>query len=241
MPNAERLLLNDYCLTTMKLPLILRRSLASVIIGLAVLLSACSGPETPQQVTEAFWDAAIDDDAVSAARYSTLTGAEGFDAFSGEWDGYQPQWGRVIIDGDEASVVSKLSNQETGRIRSFTTYLVQRDGQWLVDYKRTAMSINGGAFGELLNKFDLFSKDLSKEFERSADEAGVQMDQMLEELESTGKEMSEQASEALDVFSQELQRALEDMDESLQRKLEERKAQPPEEEKPAPESAPVLI
>lgn len=225
----------------MKLPLILRRSLTTMTVGLAVLLAACSGPETPQQVTEAFWKAAIDDDAASAVRYSTLTGAEGFDVFASEWDGYQPQWGRVIIDGDEASVVSKLSSPERGRIRSFTTYLVQRDGQWLVDYKRTAMSLNGGAFGELLNKFDIFSKDLSQEFERSADEAGVQMEQMLEELETTGKEMSEQASEALDVFSQELQRALQEMDESLQRKLEERKAQPPEEEKPAQESAPVLI
>lgn len=230
----------------MKLSLTLRRALTTATIGLALLLSACTQPETPQEVTEAFWNAAIGDDAAAVARYSTLTDAEvaedkAFDAFSSEWDGYQPQWGRVIIDGNEASVASTLSRQEGGRIRSFTTWLVQRDGEWLVDYERTQMSIKGGAFGDLLNKFDRFSKDLSREFERSADEAGLQMDQVLEELESAGKEMSEQASEALEGFSRELQRTLEEMDESLQRQLEEREAQPPEDEQPQPESAPVLI
>jgi len=230
----------------MKFSPILRRSLIAMTIGLAILLSACTRPETPQEVTAAFWSAAIGEDAASVARYSTLTDAEvlqgeGFDAFASEWEGYQPRWGRVIIDGKEASVASTLSRQEGGRIRSFTTWLVQRDGEWLVDYERTQMSIKGGAFGDLLNKFDRFSKDLSREFERSADEAGVQMDQVLEELESAGKEMSEQASEALEGFSRELQRTLEEMDESLQRQLEEREAQPPEEEPSQPESAPVLI
>lgn len=226
----------------MKFTLTLRRCFTTATIGLALLLSACSGPESPQEVTEAFWSAAIDDDAAAVARYSTLDSAEGLEGFSGKWDGYQPQWGRIVIDGTEATVASKLASQEGGRIRSFTTYLVQRDGQWLVDYQRTTMSINGGVFGDLLNKFDLLSKGLSQEFERSADEAGVQMEQMLEELESTGKEVSEEASQALEGFSRELQRTLQEMDESLQRKLEERNTRPPEGDEPSqPESAPILI
>ncbi|MBB5213001.1 hypothetical protein [Microbulbifer hydrolyticus] len=219
----------------------LRHLTATAFATFAFLLSACSGPETPQQVTVAFWDAAIRDDMSGAVRYSTLDSVERYDAFSVEWDSYQPKWGKVVIDGDEASVAVELSSPERGRIRSFTTYLVQRDGEWLVDYERTAMSINGGVFGDLLSKFDLFRKDLSKQFERSADEAGIQMDQMLEELESSGKEMSEQASEALEVYSEELQRTLEALDESLQRTLEERKNRPSESEPSEAESAPVLI
>ena len=219
----------------------LRHLYAAVFAGFAILLSACSGPESPQEVTVAFWDAAIRDDASAAVRYSTLDSRERYDAFSVDWDSYQPKWGKVIIDGEEASVASQLSSPKGARIRSFTTYLVQRDGEWLVDYERTAMSINGGVFGDLLNKFDLFSKDLSQQFDRSADEAGVQVEQMLEELKRAGKTMSEQASEALEGYSEELQRTMQEVDESLRRKREERKSAPPVDDPSAPEPAPVLI
>ncbi|WP_295797116.1 hypothetical protein [uncultured Microbulbifer sp.] len=199
----------------------LRHLYAAAIAALMVLLSACSGPESPQEVSAAFWDAAVRDDRSDVVRYSTLDSPERYDAFATDWGSYQPKWGRVIIDGNEASVASQLSSPEGARTRSFTTYLVQRDGVWLVDYQRTGMSLKGGVFGDLLSKFDLFSKDLSQEFERSADEAGVQMDQMLDELEHAGKEMSEQASEALEKYSQELQRTMQELDESMQRALEE--------------------
>ncbi|MFV8781050.1 hypothetical protein ACNKU7_01390 [Microbulbifer sp. SA54] len=220
----------------------LRRLFSSATIGLAVLLSACSGPETPQQVTETFWEAAINEDASVVARYSTLERAEDYDAFSADWHNYRPQWGRVVIDGDQASVVSKLSStEETGpRRRKFTTYLVRQDGEWLVDYERTAMSINGGVFGDLLKKFDLFSRDLSQQLDEKTIEAGSQMEQMLEELESAGKDLREQANEALEIYSEELRRAIEEVDESLQRALEENSEDLHGQDE-APQKEPVLI
>ena len=209
----------------------LRRFLTALAIGLAALLSACSGPETPQQVTEAFWEAAIHDDTASAVRYSTLDSAEYYDAFSAEWDSYRLTQGRIVIDGERASVASRLSGPgEAGqRRRAFTTYLVLQDGEWLGDYERTAMSINGGVFGDLLKKFDSFSRDFSQQFDASAEEAGSQMEQMLDELESAGKDLGNQAGEALQQYSDEFQQMLEDMDESLQRSLEEHKEQQPKE------------
>ncbi|WP_226664640.1 nuclear transport factor 2 family protein [Microbulbifer aggregans] len=220
----------------------LRSLFSAATIGLAVLLSACSGPETPQQVTETFWEAAINDDTSGVVHYSTLGAAEDYDAFSTDWQNYRPQWGRVVIDGDQASVVSRLTGfEENGpRRRKFTTYLVRQDGEWLVDYERTAMSINGGVFGSLLKKFDLYSRDLSQQLDETAAEAGTQMEQMLEEFESAGKDLSEQASEALEIYSEELRRAMEEVDESLQRSLEENSENPRRQDE-APQKEPVLI
>lgn len=220
----------------------LRRLFSAVTIGLAVLLSACSGPETPQQVTETFWEAAIHDDTSDIVRYSTLAREEDYDAFSTDWRNYRPQWGRVVIDGDQASVVSRLIGTEDAgpRRRKFTTYLVLQDGEWLVDYERTAMSINGGVFGDLLKKFDLFSRDLSLQLDEKASDAGTQMEQMLEELESAGKDLGEQANEALEIYSEELQRAMEEVDESLQRALEENNENLRRQDE-APQKEPLLI
>lgn len=189
----------------------------------AVLLAACMGPETPQEVTRAFWTAAIEGDTGNIAKYSTLANPENYDGFSIHWANYRPSWGKVIIDGDQASVVSEFVRPEDSRKRkrSFVTYLVRRGDVWLVDYDRTARSINGGVFGDLFNKFDQFSKDISQQFSSSADEASAQMERMLEEFGKAQEELSEQATEALDKYADELREALREMEESIHRALEE--------------------
>lgn len=214
-----------------------------VIATILAVLSGCSGPESPQGVTQAFWGAAVKGDADDVADYSTLVSAEDYDGFSREWEGYVPTWGKVVIDGDEASVVSRFSGVEYSehRRRSFTTYLVRQDGEWLVDYERTAMSINGGMFGDLLKKFEFFSRDFSRQFDQSTAEAGTQMEQMLEELESAGQSLGEQANEVLEKYSDELRRTMEELDETLQRTLEERREQRRADEHQEPRQEPQFI
>lgn len=203
-----------------------------LVPALAAIMVACSGPESPQDVTKAFWQAAVQGDAGEVAEYSTLKAPERFDDDFARWAEYQPSWGRVIIDSNEASVVSSFSSKEHPqyRGRSFVTYLVQRDGEWLVDYERTVSSARGDAFGDLLRQFDQLGKSLSEQFDQSAQQAGDQMDQMLEELgqemEKAQGQMSEQATEAMENFSEELRKALEEMDQSLKRALEEEQEEP---------------
>ncbi|WP_428819357.1 hypothetical protein [Microbulbifer sp. MCCC 1A16149] len=203
---------------------------------LSAVVTACSAPESPQDVTKAFWQAAVHGDAADVAEYSTLKAPERFDADFARWAEYQPSWGRVIIDSDEATVVSRFSSKENPQYtgRSFTTYLVQRDGEWLVDYERTVSSARGDAFGDLLRQFDQLGKSLSEQFDQSAEQAGDQMDLMLEqlgqEMERAQGQMSEQATEAVENFSEELRKALEEMDKSLQRALEEEQEPPAEDD-----------
>ncbi|MCK7599002.1 hypothetical protein M0G74_17140 [Microbulbifer sp. CAU 1566] len=203
-----------------------------ILAAISVFVAACSGPESPQDVTKAFWQAAVEGHAADVAEFSTLQGPERFDDDFAGWAGYQPSWGRVIIDSDEASVVSRFSSKEYPqyKARSFTTYLIQRDGEWLVDYERTISSARGDAFGDLLRQFDQLGKSLSEQFDRSAEQAGDQMDLMLEqlgrEMEKAQGQMNEQATEAVENFSEELRKALEEMDKSLQRALEEEQEAP---------------
>ncbi|SDK52352.1 hypothetical protein [Microbulbifer yueqingensis] len=199
---------------------------------IAALLSACSGPETPQEVTTAFWEAVIDDDRRDVARYSTLADPDGYDGFGSKWAGYQLAWGRVVIDGDEAIVETELARQQGARerSRSLVTYLVRRDGAWLVDYKRTTRSFSGGAIGDLFNELERLGEEFSSQFNDSADEVNTQMERMLEELGQAQQELGERASEAMEQSAEELRRALQELDAAIQRSLEEDRRQPPPED-----------
>ncbi|MFI2811841.1 hypothetical protein [Microbulbifer sp. JSM ZJ756] len=214
------------------------RILAAFALAASVLalLAGCSRPETPQEVTQAFWGAAVDGDGGDVARYSTLGHPDAFDGFARDWEGYRPSWGRVIIDGDQASVVSEFARPDGARDseRSFVTYLVRRDDTWLVDYDRTARSVNGGLFGDMFNQFDRLSREFSRQFDQSTKDANAEVERMLEELEGAGQELGKQASEALERYSEELDKALQEMEQSIEQSLEE-----DQNSLPAPEQKPM--
>lgn len=196
----------------------------SLLIVAAFLLSACLPPKTPQEVTEAFWGAVINNDAQNAVEYSTLTDVKDYDGFSKVWTGFKPSWGKVIIDGDEASIVSSFASPENSGMdnREFTTYLVRRDETWKVDYSRTRDSVNGGALGSLFGALSRLGNDLSKQFESSANDFREEMDRMSKELEARSEELGKQSAESINKFAEELRKNIKELEESINRALKDR-------------------
>jgi len=178
-------------------------------------------PQTPQEVTKAFWAAVLDKDVDGAVRYSTLTESKYYDGFSKDWDGYRPSFGKVTIEKDEASIVSRFASPaNSGQDdRSFVTYLVHRDGDWKVDYDRTKQSIQGGALGNLMSTITQFGDGVSKQLEASADSVKREMDRMSEELERLSDSSSKQASKAVEKYAEELRKSIEELKDSINRAL----------------------
>lgn len=190
----------------------------------ALLLSACMGPKTPQEVTEAFWEAVINDDAADVVEYSTLNDAKSYDRFSKDWTGFQPTWGKLVIDGKKASIDAKFKSTADANMddRAFTTYLVQRNDTWLVDYERTASEVNGGLFGALFGSLGRMSDDLSRQLESSANDFNDEMERMGKELEAMSDSFSQQAEQEIEKYSKELQKRIEELEESINRALEDK-------------------
>jgi len=194
-------------------------------MGMALLLSACSGPRTPQEVTQAFWTAVVNGDPEGAVEYSTLADPRNYDGFSKDWRGYQPSWGKIIIDGNEASVVSKFASPEDPDLdeRKFVTYLVRRNGQWLVDYDRTGREARGGALANLFETLSNLSGDFSNQFESSANDFNAQMESMSRELEQLYDEFGQQVFEGIEKYSEQLRKNIRKLEESINRALNEEK------------------
>ena len=190
-----------------------------------ILLSACSTPDTPQEVTRAFWEAVLNNDAGKAAKYSTLVDPQKYDGFSKDWTGYQPSWGKVVIEGNKASVESEFfgparSGQEN---RQLTTYLVRIDEQWKVDYDRTGQGISGGTFGELFDRLSQMGDEFSQQLQYSSSEFNAEMERLGDELEAKSSELDRQASEIMDRYAKELNETIDELVDSINRALEDGK------------------
>lgn len=195
------------------------------ILYVALLLSGCFGPKTPQEVTASFWQAVAEDDAADVVKYSTLTGPEAYDRFDKDWHGYEPQWGRVVIDGDEASVEAKFTNPSADgdRPREFETHLVRRDGRWLVDYARTAQAVRGDFVTQLLGTLDRLQADFSRQLEGSAQEFQAEMQRLSEEAAAYSHELGERADETFAKYGAKLQAELRALEESVRDALSDKK------------------
>lgn len=191
---------------------------------LTLILPACFAPKTPQEVTQSFWEAVTRDDTGDIVEYSTLTDPSHYDGFGKEWGGYHPSWGKVIIEGDRASIDCEFAGPANSGMKNrvFTTYLVRRNDLWLVDYDRTGEALRGGALGSLISSLSRLGDDLTKQFHSTADEFNARMEEMGRELEQLSSEFSQQAEESIERSAEELRKSIQELEDSINRALREK-------------------
>ncbi len=195
--------------------------IAATLTGL--LLSSCQSPETPQQVTQHFWQAVIEDKADEVVKYSTLVDVKNYDRFSTNWSGFQPSLGKITIENNNASVVSQFM-PPTGadlKDRKLTTYLVMQNEDWKVDYQKTRDEMKTDKAGGLFGKLNQIGKTLQNQLENSADEFSVEMEQLGEKLKELSDQVGSDAEEGVEKFAKELEKSIKELEESIDRALED--------------------
>lgn len=201
-----------------------------LILGASLLLSGCFGPKTPQAVAKAFWQAVIAHDADAVVSYSTLSNPTAFDAFGLEWQGYTPVWGRVVIDGDQASIETRFKGPSAGReaTRQCMTYLVRQKGEWKVDYRETAKDLHGGALGALFGSLGQMGHTLSKQLDASAKQFNAEMQRLGTKLQAMADSFSQQAESVLRQHAKRLQDIMRQLSDSINRALQDKNNHPSE-------------
>ncbi|SDW81912.1 hypothetical protein [Marinobacter mobilis] len=194
------------------------------------LLSACSGPDTPQEVSEAFWQSMVEGDAADANSYSTLISDAAFDSFERDWQGVDIQWGRVVIDGNEATVETLLAGLEDARPPlETTTYLVKKNDQWLVDYYRTGDALEQQPlFGNVLGKLEQLGQELQARWSRQSNEMALEIERMTQELEQQAQLANERFSILMEEYGQRLEQQLDELSRSIEEALKENPSAAPE-------------
>lgn len=201
-----------------------------VALTLAVVVVAgCSKPETPQEVAAEFWQAMSEKDADTVAGLSTLATPSAFDSYARDWSDTVPDFGRVVIDDREATIVTRLpaENGVTGELREVKTYLVEQSGDWLVDYDRTGEAIiNPSPFAGLIGEMNRLGERLTASFGQSSDDLSRQMDAIAREFEAYSDQAQRRAEQAMEEYGQALQELMEELEESIEEALEDNQRAP---------------
>jgi len=201
-----------------------------VALTLAVVVVAgCSKPETPQEVAAEFWQAMSEKDADTVAGLSTLATPSAFDSYARDWSDSVPDFGRVVIDDREATIVTRLpaENGVTGELREVKTYLVEQSGDWLVDYDRTGEAIiNPSPFAGLIGEMNRLGERLTASFGQSSDDLSRQMDAIAREFEAYSDQAQRRAEQAMEEYGQALQELMEELEESIEEALEDNQRAP---------------
>lgn len=185
------------------------------------LLTACGGSQSPQEVSRAFWQAVVAQDAGEANEYSTLIEDAGFDGYQRDWQGVEVEWGRVVIDGHQATVdTTFLGLSDRQNPLETTTYLVQKDDQWLVDYYRTGEALNNGPlWGDVVNQLEALGKDLQSQLTRHSNDLAREFEALRDELSQQASEAGESFSGMVDDYGQMLRQHIEQLSDSLREAL----------------------
>ena len=209
------------------------RSLMQFLVTafLMVMLAGCSRPETPQEVAAAFWQAMAENDAGDVVKYSTLTDKSGFDGYQRSWTNAVPSFGRMVIDGDSATIVTRLPVDDgtEGERLELVTWLVRGSEGWIVDYRQTGEAIiNPSPFRSLMGELNKLGEKLVESLKASSGELEEDMNQLARQLESYSEDMGRKAEGAVQNFGEQLQKAMKDLQKSLEQALEQDNQATPE-------------
>lgn len=173
-------------------------ALPLIVFVLSLLLSACQTALTPEQVTQAFWQAMADGDLVAAKRH-TLKNTQHLLTRQQNLLDATLAIGKVAIDGDHATVATVLTLQqpENGKVLNFDTVLAKENEHWKVDYQFTLNNLSSQPFGRLFKSLKDIGEAINKELE-----------QQVPLLEKQLKSFSEELIEQLENFRKELEKNL---------------------------------
>lgn len=191
------------------------------LVFFVLMATGCSRPESPQEVSEAFWQAVLEEDAEAAADYSTLVDEAAFDGFEQQWQNVSIEWGRVVIDDNLARVTTTLSGLEgQNEATESLTYLVRKGDDWLVDYYRTGDALKQGpVWGSLVGQLEKLGEDLKSRWANQSDEMAVELERLGRELQQQAQSMNEDMSALAEEYGDQLSQHLEELSESLREAL----------------------
>jgi len=137
-----------------------------------------------------------------------------------------PSWKKVVIEGDEARIEAEFSGADDAeRSRNVVTYLLQRDGEWTVDYEKTATGLKGGVFATLVGEIGRLGQHLSGQIAASSEllreDMQREMDEMRRQMDDLSDSLSRQTEESIEAYGEALRDYVDELGDSAREALEE--------------------
>ena len=201
-----------------------RYAIVLMPLVLAILISACTRPQTPLEVSQAFWQAVIEGDVSDVVKYSTLGSEKGYEAFSRDWTGMLPSWGKIIIEEHEARVHTHISKPDAAQSEMlyFVTYLVKQGDLWKVDYDKTEkVVLASSAVSDFVNRITTIGNEISQQFEEASKIVTAELESLNTQLIQLTESLGDQATGAIEKYSEVMRMHLDALASSIEKAISE--------------------
>jgi hypothetical protein len=190
----------------------------------ALTLSACNKPETPQEVAGAFWQSVINNDVAGVVKYSTLASETGYDAFSRDWNGMIPSWGKIIIEENEARIHTHISTPDAAQSEMlyFVNYMVKQGDEWKVDFDQTVkVVLASSAVSDFVSRITELGNEISQQFEEASKTVTSELEVLNEQLVQLTERLGSKATLAIEEYSEIMRRHLDELADSIEKAIQE--------------------
>ncbi len=222
-------------------------SFFSVCAVLAALV-ACSSAHSPKGVAQAFWDAVLVQDQAKAREFVTpqTQALVDFSKNTMDWTGMTVKLGTTDMMGSNAIVQTQIQDKKTGLKYSFSTYLVQENGVWRVDYGRTRhASLNSEVFAHLIHSLQKLNESLDKDyagtmegFKEAAPDLKIELDNLADRM-AKGEQAQAQGTSGATPVNPQVHKKFEDLKQALMGVMEHTSKATPAAVTPAPAPMPA--
>ncbi len=138
--------------------------------GLLFLLSitACQSTKTAEDITLAFWSAIAENNLELAKKYCSIQSRPSLSSSQHHiFQNTTLNYGKIVIDGNQATVETKIIPDDPNKKSSFITFLLKEDNHWKVDYQRSRKNLeNSRLFIDLFKSLTRLSDTVNKELEK---------------------------------------------------------------------------
>jgi hypothetical protein len=197
-----------------------------ITLFLALFLTACGKPQTPQEVAREFWKSVIEGNVSGLVEYSTLASEEAYNAFSYDWQGMIPSWGKVIIEDHEARVYTHISKPDaaTSEMLNFITYLIKQGDAWKVDYDKTEkVVLASSAVSDFVNRISSIGNEITQQLEEASKRVTAELESLNDQLLDLTESLGNQAGQTITEYSEIMRLHLDTLAASIENAIKEQK------------------
>ena len=190
----------------------IERKLAFTFLAL-LLATGCAQKLTPDEVTRGFWTAVEAGNAAAVRKYVSADARDSRTLGKDILDVTDISYGRVIIDGDRATVettVVVLSDRPLSL--PLDTVLVKEGSDWKVDYDATVSSVTlHSELAQVLDRVAEYGERFASELNRSMDDlqkALPQIEREVKRIEESFKAKIPELQKRIEEFAKSIEEAL---------------------------------
>lgn len=192
------------------------RRLLLVLLSVCLPLiwgTGCSEVNSPLEVSEIFWDAVERGDVNTIRKVTLPESLPESEITENILPISDVEFGRIIIDGDQATVETRLTVQSDRPLQlPIETLLLREDGEWRVDYKSTVASVQRDSpVAAMLQGLQEFNERITRAMDESVNELERSLPELERQLRSLEREMQRQLPEwqqRLEEFANRMEEAL---------------------------------